>query len=238
MLRISTHAPRTGSDILHAFQCCHQRYFNPRSPHGERRDCSVRFGMQSNFNPRSPHGERLHGHGWGWAGFDFNPRSPHGERQPVSITHWMPYPISTHAPRTGSDRAASRSAFSSSNFNPRSPHGERRLPLVCFCTIVLISTHAPRTGSDASSAMSTRLLARFQPTLPARGATRAPGCTMRRSDFNPRSPHGERQRFSLPEITGKSISTHAPRTGSDTTGAYLPQVVIGFQPTLPARGAT
>ncbi len=112
------------------------------------------------------------------------------------------------------------------------------MPLVCFCTIVLISTHAPRTGSDASSAMSTRLLARFQPTLPARGATRAPGCTMRRSDFNPRSPHGERQRFSLPEITGKSISTHAPRTGSDTTGAYLPQVVIGFQPTLPARGAT
>ena len=33
------------------------------------------------FNPRSPHGERRRsGSGWA-AGADFNPRSPHGERQ-------------------------------------------------------------------------------------------------------------------------------------------------------------
>ena len=56
---ISIHAPRTGSDRGgRAPELCRAADFNPRSPHGERRDfraCSVRPG---NFNPRSPHGER------------------------------------------------------------------------------------------------------------------------------------------------------------------------------------
>ena len=56
---ISTHAPRTGSD-----GSCSRRasappcYFNPRSPHGERRWITF-WGLRTNdFNPRSPHGER------------------------------------------------------------------------------------------------------------------------------------------------------------------------------------
>ena len=81
----------------------------------------------------------------------------------------------------------------------------------------------------------------FQPTLPARGAT---GCTAdcgsrgthfnprsphgeRRPpadshtagavDFNPRSPHGERRRHARKGgFKTKTISTHAPCTGSDT----------------------
>ena len=80
-----------------------------------------------------------------------------------------------------------------------------------------ISTHAPRTGSDNASKTKTLPELRFQPTLPARGATGAAGCVSRHqkisthaprtgSDrdviractfrwyFNPRSPHGERQR--------------------------------------------
>ena len=35
-----------------------------------------------------------------------------------------------------------------------------------------------------------------------------------------------------------TISTHAPRTGSDVAGATSPDTTTGFQPTLPARGAT
>ena len=34
---ISIHAPRTGSDDLQIFRCFGDTYFNPRSPHGERR---------------------------------------------------------------------------------------------------------------------------------------------------------------------------------------------------------
>ena len=56
----------------------------------------------------------------------------------------------------------------------------------------------------------------FQSTLPARGAT-----TMLAffqilvSDFNPRSPHGERRkRVDVADVPNQ-ISIHAPRTGSD-----------------------
>ena len=43
------------------------------------------------------------------------------------------------------------------------------------------------------------------------GLTYPPQC----SDFNPRSPHGERRNRGNPNVTVVSISTHAPRTGSD-----------------------
>ena len=79
----------------------------------------------------------------------------------------------------------------------------------------------------------------FQPTLPARGAT-----SNRSNDaaggrhFNPRSPHGERQKVAVDQYQKALISTHAPRTGSDLGGVVLGQRLGAFQPTLPARGAT
>ena len=79
--------------------------------------------------------------------------------------------ISTHAPRTGSDRRHCTDGLTPANFNPRSPHGERpaarnlraspgpdfnpRSPhgerpvmLATQLSGYCISTHAPRTGSD------------------------------------------------------------------------------------------
>ena len=124
----------------------------------------------------------------------------------------------------------------------------------------------------------------FQPTLPARGATmriaalsprwlhfnpRSPhgerrakvGAGKTGCHFNPRSPHGERRGGEQRHRPGNVISTHAPRTGSDTgvscgywseshfnprsphgerlAGYQLPRAAVeAFQPTLPARGAT
>ena len=145
--------------------------------------------------------------------------------------------ISTHAPRTGSDEEATVSKMET-----------------------VISTHAPRTGSDH--------------TRPSR--------TFTANNFNPRSPHGERpagpvagaDRFpfqpTLPARgatstrrstpSHRTISTHAPRTGSDDMercdtaeqANFNPRSPHGerrqhydrtryhllFQPTLPARGAT
>ena len=100
----------------------------------------------------------------------------------------------------------------------------------------------------------------FQSTLPARGATQSHPiryCPIR--NFNPRSPHGERQRKAKLERTAtlfqstlpargatgvtttqkmlESISIHAPRTGSDE-GVYDAKSAATFQSTLPARGAT
>ena len=122
---------------------------------------------------------------------NFNPRSPHGERRcwKTQRRNWR-------------------------NFNPRSPHGER-LRQGVFDFPPVISIHAPRTGSDPPRA-----------ELPAQVhiSIHAPrtGSDHLRADmdehvrnFNPRSPHGERQ-----VLTG-----------------YIPCDII-FQSTLPARGAT
>ena len=237
LLSISIHAPRTGSDVLIIQHLAHvdisihaprtgsdepacrvrQRscYFNPRSPHGERRDVHEFFGVAviSIHAPRT--------------GSDVIRKSP-----PVSIsvfqstlpargaTEGRPAfrcrkPISIHAPRTGSDDRLCHSSARSRYFNPRSPHGERRR----------IGYHHFRSGI-------------FQSTLPARGATisssssgfpmiisiHAPRtgsdrCAHKRhardGDFNPRSPHGER-----PDII------------------IAPESRPVFQSTLPARGAT
>ena len=145
-------------------------YFNPRSPHGERRGASgARNAGGSNFNPRSPHGERRDG---------CNPDA-------LRV-------ISIHAPRTGSDMMRVISHFSSvfqstlpargatrwtikntrlekfqstlpargatplliicvrrAYFNPRSPHGERHYIESLVWVGDTISIHAPRTGSDS-----------------------------------------------------------------------------------------
>ena len=103
-----------------------------------------------------------------------------------------------------------------SHFNPRSPHGERRKLLRKQSKHLLISIHAPRMGSDTTSVATKISTQIFQSTLPAWGATQllngsrfesfisihAPRMGSDRpaiifgggrKNFNPRSPHGERQ---------------------------------------------
>ena len=58
-------------------------------------------------------------------------------------------------------------------------------------------------------------------------------------NFNPRSPHGERRANRLHRNTvAHRISIHAPRTGSDLPLEIYFLVLVEFQSTLPARGAT
>ena len=84
------------------------------------------------------------------------------------------------------------------------------------CAQPNISIHAPRTGSDRRSAWACR----------------------RSQDFNPCSPHGERQGGGLLRGYKTFISIHAPRTGSDGTAKRLSVCRMRFQSMLPARGAT
>ena len=103
-LVISIHAPRTGSDRTRCSSPTTRRYFNPRSPHGERLVVRAAKPMPKNFNPRSPHGERrmtLCVRRWTTL---FQSTLP-ARGATCSRTGWLPYtPISIHAPRTGSDR--------------------------------------------------------------------------------------------------------------------------------------
>ena len=100
--------------------------------------------------------------------------------------------ISIHAPRVGSD------VFTGALGIPRkiSIHAPRvgsDYLVGGFLFLLLISIHAPRVGSDLSlmTILSNGLV--FQSTLPVWGATCPGGDYMsKRSNFNPRSPCGER----------------------------------------------
>ena len=191
-------------------------YFNPRSPHGERRSFhSLLHDFDIHFNPRSPHGERQCSTSMiSWAVIFQSTLPARGATNCFCNRPCINAFQSTLPARGATHRRATRRCCSR-YFNPRSPHGERLLILsICTPPVVIsihaprtgsdsiqiarimyevISIHAPRTGSDDLLATSVESLAIFQSTLPARGATR--GRIFKRFP--------------------RKISIHAPRTGSD-----------------------
>ena len=212
---ISIHAPRTGSDPPRCCACWACRHFNPRSPHGERREDietvqqlvrisihAPRTGsdpqisqMQTSrcyFNPRSPHGERPVPRQGAPICAHFNPRSPHGERHALNPRRNHARQISIHAPRTGSDPAVDGRRVVA-DISIHAPRTGSDVPCHVRLAAILISIHAPRTGSDVNLFQHQRNLV---------------------------------------------ISIHAPRTGSDNSNRNALCSASKFQSTLPARGAT
>ena len=234
--RVSTHAPRAGSDLISNSFSLFLFGFNSRSPSGERRANKESYLITVCFNSRSPSGERLTTRDASSASNPFQltlPERGATERpEPCGIirivsTHapragsdkrWfqrllVALAVSTHAPRAGSDATLGRSDTTNQSFNSRSPSGERR----------------PAYGAQGG-------MGRFQLTLPERGATEFPVCTLSPQRFNSRSPSGERQRKQINRTTAPGfnsrspsgerlptaprcsllfVSTHAPRAGSD-----------------------
>ena len=192
------------------------------------------------FNPRSPHGERHLATRFSLYSSDFNPRSPHGERPaPVYRDCKTMREFQSTLPARGATECTACSRRASDDFNPRSPHGERlssfracaRLDLfqstlpargatkdgVAYSTPIFISIHAPRTGSDVTIfALFCRHI-NISIHAPRTGSDCGPPgrTTALRSDFNPRSPHGERHAECPEDFAALPISIHAPRTGSD-----------------------
>ena len=163
------------------------RYFNPRSPCGERRVGWGSVVTRDSISTHAPHAgsdapgllvgdvvlisthalpscrRRFRRH--------LNPRSPCGERPHGRFPLRLQIQISIHAPHAGSDPMTSASCRRSSHFNPRSPCGERLDGLPVGSQHLVISIHAPLAGSD-SPLLFLLLAMRFQSTLPLRGATR------------------------------------------------------------------
>ena len=122
-----------------------------------------------------------------------------------------PVVISIHAPRTGSD-AVSESVDPNSAISIHAPRtGSDDRCGVCRWQDCTISIHAPRTGSDACYAVS--------------------GCTSV-SNFNPRSPHGERP---AGLESSDSISYFNPRSphGERRPAIDNSAVVPNFNPRSP-----
>ena len=79
----------------------------------------------------------------------------------------------------------------------------------------------------------------FQPTLPMRGATCAHGgLKLRRHNFNPRSPCGERLLVRHGFRAAEVFQPTLPMRGATPCSIIQRFLTTKFQPTLPMRGAT
>ena len=106
-------------------------------------------------------------------------------------------------------------------------------------SVKAISIHAPCTGSDYVEPSGLAVHTNFNPRSPhGERPAGSPPAMVSASYFNPRSPHGERHSSAPANTSPPGISIHAPRTGSDVCDSVLNSVDSLFQSTLPARGAT
>ena len=191
-------------------------YFNPRSPHGERRveadkttiavGISIhapRTGSDKSSSGRRPAERRfqstLPARGatptpqLGGITMNISIHAPRTGSDIFGHQYVRCEPISIHAPRTGSDERPACTRKSGAYFNPRSPHGERR-----------------------KTRLHKKKRSLFQSTLPARGAT---------------APHRQTRRRPVFQST-------LPARGATVMFVVLLLSFQGFQSTLPARGAT
>ncbi|QTA93762.1 Uncharacterized protein dnm_098700 [Desulfonema magnum] len=216
---VSIHAPRAGSDKEKALG---RRKFGEVSIHAPRAGSDARGflcgrGMRrvSIHAPRA--GSDRERHRTDRARRRFNPRPPCGERHRRKPPSDRQRGVSIHAPRAGSDPTQTAERQATRSFNPRPPCGERQhkndqkttrksfnprppcgeRPFSSFRLSDDSFNPRPPCGERLGFVFTCRMLARFQSTPPVRGATLI--C---------RNP-------SLP----KSVSIHAPRAGSDNSGA-------------------
>ena len=172
------------------------------------------FSNTSHFNPRSPCEERRASTGCRYMSLLFQPTLPVRGATSPGRPGGRPAPISTHAPRAGSDHGA----LPPLGLGVISTHAPRAGSDVEVHTDPVrhlqISTHAPRAGSD-NDCVTRRAVNIFQPTLPVRGATGIAAKYGTTYQFQPTLP-----------VRGA------------TRGDEFGDVVIEFQPTLPVRGAT
>ena len=101
--------------------------------------------------------------------------------------------ISIHAPRAGSDKAASVYEYGRKDFNPRSPCGERPYPAWRVLFQPAFQSTLPVRGATATFTTNPFAYS-FQSTLPVRGATLS----------------------GMARTVPARISIHAPRAGSDS----------------------
>ena len=191
---ISIHSPHTGRDAGECKLLDYSEDFNPLSPHGERRGMLHYVPYLVEFQSTLPtRGE-----------------TRAGARGAGTIQ------ISIHSPHTGRDTTYITVSNCHMIFQSTLPtRGETR-EQASPEWLAIISIHSPHTGRDGPCLGRGYVLLIFQSTLPTRGETspdhlrrisgaisihsphtgrdaRVCGLSARTTDFNPLSPHGERQ---------------------------------------------
>ena len=165
---------------------------------------------------------------------NFNPRSPCGERRNVCGHNLAFDLISIHAPRAGSDREYEIPIPKTNTFQSTLPVRGATAVALCVAKTADISIHAPRAGSDNLSSARRSASSDFNPRSPC-GERRAVVLIVQRDEIQFQSTLPVRGATAIGYILGSrlSISIHAPRAGSD---AYLLGVslsVRNFNPRSP-----
>ena len=125
------------------------RYFNPRSPCGERHYTVNNAEVVQTFQPTLPVRGATPASARSWRYVeDFNPRSPCGERHEIVAGQANVNQFQPTLPVRGATQHLSAQDTAFPNFNPRSPCGERPVRHKRRVHVRPISTHAPRAGSD------------------------------------------------------------------------------------------
>ena len=217
--------------------CCQaENDFNPRSPHGERRQRAAAEGIGIQFQSTLPARgatsklvDRLP------CDKEFQSTLP--ARGATNIRgNWLALVgISIHAPRTGSDSTRVGRKEKHKDFNPRSPHGERPVGLPCPLAYRYFNPRSPH-GERRSAAVYDAVQPHFNPRSPHGERPHSPTVGMRRENFNPRSPHGERRNAMKYLHELKEFQSTLPARGATGVGDGR-GVGEGFQSTLPARAA-
>ena len=192
-------------------------YFNPRSPHGERRQLIICLNDRRIFQSTLPargatesmtseqreeaFQSTLPARGATWLRRPvrpfcryFNPRSPHGERQFLRRWKRQRKIFQSTLPARGATKHPKR-ADDLGRISIHAPRtGSDRLPPPSCRASRRISIHAPRTGSDVDCEVDVADSWNFNPRSP-HGERRRQGRAVPspKNHFNPRSPHGERR---------------------------------------------
>ena len=194
-----------------------KRHFNPRSPHGERREDLSTFDIYSRISIHAPRTGSDFQHLCGFARLcAFQSTLPaRGATRRYRAASYSARFQST-LPARGATAIQRCNVNDPNYFNPRSPHGERRrvaaartaahifqstLPArgatglqVPWHRRCNISIHAPRTGSDKVAVLGERADTRnFNPRSPHGERHFRHALQADQRYFNPRSPHGERR---------------------------------------------
>ena len=194
--KISTHAPRAGSDPHSCRAPSSCPHFNPRSPCGERRGISAIYSASSRFQPTLPVRGATHA--------EWTARSTRC--------------ISTHAPRAGSDPKRCGRSSAPSYFNPRSPCGERLSRYFFNISPPPFQPTLPVRGATDASKPYSEYIRYFNPRSPCGERRAMVGMTMDDVEFQPTLPVRGATDKPPAYVRSMRISTHAPRAASDLAG--------------------
>ena len=212
---ISIHAPREGSDSAREIELCTSCDFNPRSPRGERRARARLLRPSRRFQSTLPaRGATEQKRAKNWC----NSISIHAPREGsdgVRAIH--PFPVAefqSTLPARGATRISPRRSANSefqSTLPARGATSERRRAQMLHD----ISIHAPREGSDVFSGTRFNIKTNFNPRSP-RGERRCWGeFRLSRKEFQSTLPARGATCKHRDNSQGNKISIHAPREGSD-----------------------